>query len=311
MLRHIYLANPRGFCAGVVRAIATVRLAIEQYGTPVFVLHEIVHNKHVVGELEKLGVVFVEKLVDIPRGAVCIFSAHGVSALIEEQAELLGLRTIDATCPLVSSVHRMVERYHADGCTVLIIGHHHHPEVEGVAGRLGGMIDGQVFVIATEEEAEQVQVYDPKKVAVVTQTTLSHSDIAGIRQKLEQRFPQIKGLHSNVCYATQNRQNAVKELARETDILFVVGSKTSSNSNRLREVGMRAGMTAYLIDDESDICPEWIAGYSSVGVTAGASAPERLVRRVVEWLQKQGESEIHELPGKEEQVFFKSAELKP
>ncbi len=305
MLNQIILANPRGFCAGVVRAIATVRLALEQYGAPIFVLHEIVHNKHVVGELEELGVVFVEELADIPQGAVCIFSAHGVSAAVQQQAQGLGFRIIDATCPLVGSVHRMVERYHADGCTVLIIGHHRHPEVEGVAGRAGG----QVFVIATEEEAEVVQVSDPERVASVTQTTLSHSDIAGIRQKLGQRFPNIKGLQSNVCYATQNRQNAVKELAQKVDVLFVVGSKTSSNSNRLREVGVRAGMTGYLIDDESDICPEWLQGHTSVGVTAGASAPERLVRRVVQWLQGQGAIVVKELPGKEEQVFFKPAVL--
>ncbi|MCX5870264.1 MAG: 4-hydroxy-3-methylbut-2-enyl diphosphate reductase [Deltaproteobacteria bacterium] len=305
MLKEIILANPRGFCAGVVRAIATVRLALEQYGPPIYVLHEIVHNKHVVQELEKLGVVFMVELADIPRGAVCIFSAHGVSVAVQEQAQILGLRTIDATCPLVSSVHRMVEKYHADGCEVLIIGHHRHPEVEGAAGR----VVGRVHVIATEEEAEKVQVVDPERVAYVTQTTLSQSDIAGIRAKLEQRFPAIRGPRSNVCYATQNRQNVVKELAQKTDILLVVGSKTSSNSNRLREVGVRAGMTGYLIDDETDIHPEWLEGHASVGVTAGASAPERLVRGVVQWLQQHGATVVTELPGKEEQVTFQPAVL--
>ena len=307
MITEIFLANPRGFCAGVVRAIATVRLALEQCGAPIYVLHEIVHNKHVVRELEQLGVVFVEELADIPRGAVCIFSAHGVSALIQQQAEKMGLRIIDATCPLVSSVHRMVEKYHGEGCDVMIIGHHRHPEVEGVAGR----VTGRVHVIASEEEAENVQVIDPEQVCYVTQTTLSQSDIAGIRQTLEKRFPNIRGPRSNVCYATQNRQNAVKELAQKTGILLVVGSKTSSNSNRLREVGVRAGMSGYLIDDESDIRPEWLEGHASVGVTAGASAPERLVRGVVRWLQKHRAAVLTEMPGKEEQVAFRPAALDP
>lgn len=304
-LKKIILANPRGFCAGVVRAIATVRLALEQYGPPIYVLHEIVHNKHVVQELEALGVVFMEELADIPRGAVCIFSAHGVAVAVEQQAQELGLRTIDATCPLVSSVHRMVERYHAEGCDVLIIGHHRHPEVEGVAGR----VMGRVHVIASEQEAETVQVVDAGKVAYVTQTTLSQKDITGIIQTLEQRFPVIRGPRSNVCYATQNRQNVVKELAGKTDVLLVVGSKSSSNSNRLREVGVRAGMTGYLIDDATDIRPEWLQGQGSVGVTAGASAPERLVRGVVHWLQEYGATVVCELPGKEEQVTFQPAVL--
>lgn len=307
LLKEIILANPRGFCAGVVRAIATVRLALEQYGAPIYVLHEIVHNKHVVQELEELGVVFMEELADIPPGAVCIFSAHGVSVAVEQRARELGLRTIDATCPLVSSVHRMVEKYHADGCDVLIIGHHQHPEVEGAAGR----VVGRVHVIASEKEAATVQVVDPGRVAYVTQTTLSQNDISGIIQKLEQRFPAIRGPRSNVCYATQNRQNVVKELAQKADILLVVGSKSSSNSNRLREVGVRAGMTGYLIDDATDIRSEWLEGHATVGVTAGASAPERLVRGVVRWLQEHGPgvTVVFEMPGKEEQVSFKPAVL--
>jgi len=307
MLSEIILANPRGFCAGVVRAIATVRLALEQWKPPIYVLHEIVHNKHVVHELEQQGVIFVEELADIPRGAVCIFSAHGVSTSIQQQAKKMGLRIIDATCPLVSSVHRMVEKYHGEGCEVMIIGHHRHPEVEGVAGR----VTGGVHVIATEEEAENVQVDDPSQVCYVTQTTLSQSDIAGIRERLEQRFPAIRGPRSNVCYATQNRQNAVKELAKRADVLLVVGSKTSSNSNRLREVGVRAGMSGYLIDDETDIRPEWLQGHAAVGVTAGASAPERLVRGVIHWLQNYGATVVTELPGKEELVAFKPALLEP
>lgn len=305
VLKEIVLANPRGFCAGVVRAIATVRLALEQYGPPIYVLHEIVHNKHVVQELEELGVIFMEELADIPRGAVCVFSAHGVSVAVEQQAQELGLRTIDATCPLVNSVHRMVEKYHADGCDVLIIGHHRHPEVEGAAGR----VVGRVQVIASEEEAERVRVVDPGRVAYVTQTTLSQNDITGIIQKLEQRFPAIRGPRSNVCYATWNRQNVVRELAQKTGILLVVGSRSSSNSNRLREVGVRAGMTGYLIDDATDIRSEWLEGHASVGVTAGASAPERLVRGVVNWLQEYGATVITELPGKEERVAFQPAVL--
>lgn len=305
MLDEVILANPRGFCAGVVRAIATVRLALEQYGAPIYVLHEIVHNKHVVRELEELGVIFVVELADVPQGAICIFSAHGVSIAVEKRARELGLRTIDATCPLVSSVHRMVEKYHGQGCEVLIIGHHRHPEVEGTAGRVAGGVQ----VVATQEEADQVLVADPDRVAYVTQTTLSQSDIANIRERLEQRFPAIMGPRSNICYATQNRQNAVKELAQKADVLLVVGSRTSSNSTRLREVGARAGMTGYLIDDERDIQAQWLEGHTCIGVTAGASAPERLVLRVVEWLRTHGATVVTELPGKEERVSFRPAAL--
>lgn len=303
--KKLILANPRGFCAGVERAIATVKLAVKEYGTPIYVLHEIVHNKHVVRELEQLGVVFVNDLVDVPRNAICIFSAHGVSVATEMRAQALGLRTIDGTCPLVSSVHNMVEKYHSQGADVLIIGHHKHPEVEGTAGRAGG----HVYVVASEEEAERVQVRDPAHVAFVTQTTLSQDDIAGIRNILQRRFPKIEGPRSNVCYATLNRQRAMQELGADCDILLVVGSKNSSNSNRLREVGKQAGMNGYLIDDENDIDMSWFTTASTICITAGASAPERLVQGVIRFLKKQGIIAFEEMAGKEERVSFEPATL--
>jgi 4-hydroxy-3-methylbut-2-enyl diphosphate reductase len=303
--KKIILANPRGFCAGVERAISTVKLAVKQYGAPIFVLHEIVHNKHVVQELERMGVIFVNDLVEIPRNAICIFSAHGVSVATEMRARTLGLRTIDGTCPLVGSVHNMVETYHAGGYDILIIGHHNHPEVEGTAGRVGG----NVHIVATEEEARMVQVEDPGRVAYVTQTTLSQDDIKGIRDILMERFPGIKGSESNICYATLNRQRAMRELGGRCETLFVVGSKNSSNSNRLREVGERAGMKGYLIDDEHDIEKEWLHGVTTLCITAGASAPERLVQGVIAFLQKQGFDQFEEIDGKEELVSFKPAIL--
>ncbi len=303
--KKIILANPRGFCAGVDRAISTVKLAVKEYGSPIFVLHEIVHNKHVVGELERMGVTFVNDLVDVPRNAICIFSAHGVSVETEIRAKTLGLRTIDGTCPLVWSVHNMVEKYYADGYDVLIIGHHNHPEVEGTAGR----VMGNVHVVASEEEAREVAVHDPNRVAFVTQTTLSQNDIAGIRDILLDRFPNIKGQKSNICYATLNRQEAMREIGERCDVLLVVGSKNSSNSNRLREVGERAGMRGYLIDDESDIEMKWLIGASSICITAGASAPERLVQGVVKFLRTQGFNGFEEMNGKEERVSFKPAVL--
>ncbi len=303
--KKLILANPRGFCAGVERAIATVKLAVKEYGAPIFVLHEIVHNKHVVKELEQMGVVFVDDLVEVPRRAICIFSAHGVSVATEMRARTLGLRMIDGTCPLVSSVHNMVEKYHAEGADVIIIGHHNHPEVEGTAGRAGG----NVHVIATEEEALGLVVRDVANVAYVTQTTLSQDDIAGIRNVLVQRFPQIKGLQSNICYATLNRQKAMQELGGECDVLLVVGSKNSSNSNRLCEVGNKAGMEGHLIDDEHDIDLQWLKSGSRICITAGASAPERLVQGVITFLQKQGFDACEERSGKDERICFKPAIL--
>lgn len=301
----VLLASPRGFCAGVVRAIETVKLNIEKHGTPLYVLHEIVHNKHVIEELEKRGAIFVENLSDIPHGKICIFSAHGVSTAVEREADRLGLRTINATCPLVSSVHNVVERYHKQDFDILIIGHHNHPEVEGTAGR----VDSNVHIIESEQEAENIQVRDSNKVVYVTQTTLSQDDISGIKEVFFRRFPNIKGQSSNICFATQNRQNAVNILAKKCDIIFVVGSKNSSNSNRLREVANRSNCDAYLIDDFRDIDKNWLTEKKVVGITAGASAPERLVQGVLEWLSTSYDITIESMSGKTERVSFKPAEL--
>lgn len=303
----IILASPRGFCAGVVRAIETVKLTIDTVNKPVYVLHEIVHNKHVISELEERGAHFVVELSQVPRGDICIFSAHGVSVEVEKQANTLGLKTVDATCPLVTSIHSMVERYHGQGYDVIIIGHHGHPEVEGTAGR----VSDHVHVVATIEEAETIMVSNPKKVAYVTQTTLSRKDIEGILAALEKRFIGIKGpVKSNICYATQNRQNAVKYLAEKTDVIFVVGSKNSSNSNRLREVAEQSGGRSYLIDDWRDIQSEWLQDVKTVGLTAGASAPERLVNGVLQWLNNNMTvTKISEMEGVEETVSFKPATI--
>src|SRR5210317_707936 len=303
----VLLASPRGFCAGVVRAIETVNLTIKSQGAPVYVLHEIVHNKHVISELEGQGARFVKHLSEIPSGEICIFSAHGVSVETEEQARQLGLRTIDATCPLVTSIHQMVEKYHDQGFDVIIIGHHGHPEVVGTAGR----VTGRVHIVASKAEAEHLQVATPEKTAYVTQTTLSQDDVAGIKSILEHRFPGIKGpVKSNICYATQNRQNAVTYLAKECDLILVVGSKNSSNSNRLRDVAKKSGGISHLIDDRDDIDPSWLEGAAKVGITAGASAPERLVEGVLDWLDEHAEVvEVTEMKGKEERISFKPAVL--
>ncbi len=301
----VYLASPRGFCAGVERAIETVKLCLRRYGKPVYVLHEIVHNKHVISELEASGAVFVENLCDVPQGGVCIFSAHGVSRGIEQKAVELGLRTVDATCPLVTSVHGMVEKYHAMGYDVIIIGHHRHPEVEGTAGRVAD----RVHIVANEEEAETVEVSDVRKVAYVTQTTLNSNDIVGIVKILNSRFTKIKGPRSNICFATQNRQDAVKILAENCDLLFVVGSKNSSNSNRLREVATLCGVEAHLVDDYQDIDPAWLLGKKRIGITAGASAPERLVDGVILWLRSYGTVRVVEMEGIREKIHFKPAAL--
>ena len=301
----LYLASPRGFCAGVERAIETVKLSLRRYGKPVYVLHEIVHNKHVILELEDAGAVFVESLHDIPPGEVCIFSAHGVSHAIEKQAVELGLRTVDATCPLVSSVHRMVEKYHFWGHDVIIIGHHKHPEVEGTAGR----VHDKVHIVANEKEAIGITVADIEKVAYVTQTTLCKNDLVGILEILSKKFRNLKGPKSNICFATQNRQDAVKQLAEHTDLIFVVGSKNSSNSNRLKEVGLQCGVETHLIDDYRDLDPTWLTDNIRIGITAGASAPERLVEGVVGWMKENGATKVFELEGIEESVHFKPAVL--
>ena len=297
----IILANPRGFCAGVNRAIAIVHQALERYQAPVYVLHEIVHNTHVIEELRRLGAVFVEELEEIPRGAVTIFSAHGVSRAVEERATELGLRTIDATCPLVSKVHRRMMRLHAKGYDVLVIGHKGHPEVEGTCGQA----TGPVHVLSKPEEIAALQVSDPAKVGYVTQTTLSVDDTTELLKALRLRYPQIsEPERTDICYATTNRQAAVRQLAEAVDLVLIVGSKNSSNSNRLREVAQLRQTPAYLIDDAGEIDLQWFAGVHKVGISAGASAPEHLVVEVVRWLQQHGAGEVEEMVGEDEHISF-------
>lgn len=297
----IILANPRGFCAGVNRAIAIVHQALERYQPPVYVLHEIVHNTHVIEELRRLGAVFVEELEEIPRGAVTIFSAHGVSRAVEARAAELGLRTIDATCPLVSKVHRRMMRLHAMGYDVLVIGHKGHPEVEGTCGQA----TGPVHVLSKPEEIATLQVTDPAKVGYVTQTTLSVDDTTELLKALRLRYPLIsEPERTDICYATTNRQAAVRQLAEAVDLVLIVGSKNSSNSNRLREVAQLRHTPAYLIDDAGEIDLRWFAGVQKVGISAGASAPEHLVVEVVEWLQQHGAGEVEEMVGEDEHISF-------
>lgn len=301
MSMEILLANPRGFCAGVNRAIAIVHQALERYRPPVYVLHEIVHNTHVIEELRQRGAVFVEELEEIPEGAVTIFSAHGVSRAVEERAKELGLRTIDATCPLVSKVHRRMTRLHAQGYDVLVIGHKGHPEVEGTCGQA----EGPVHVLSQPAEIDALQIADPARVGYVTQTTLSVDDTAELLKALRDRFPQIsEPERTDICYATTNRQAAVRQLADAVDLVLIVGSKNSSNSNRLREVAELRHTPAYLIDDASEIDPRWLAGAKRVGISAGASAPEHLVVEVVAWLQGQGAGTATEMAGEKEHINF-------
>ncbi len=299
---HVVLAKPRGFCAGVERAIEIVERALTIYGPPVYVRHEIVHNKHVVEALRAKGAVFVEELDEIPAGAVTVFSAHGVSNAVEEEAERRDLPVIDATCPLVTKVHKEGRNHARKGREVILIGHAGHPEVEGTQGR----IPGGVHLVSSAEDVPQVQVRDPDNVAYVTQTTLSVDDTREIIDALRVRFPSIKGPDVNdICYATQNRQQAVRDLAVQVDVLLVVGARNSSNSNRLREIGAEIGVPSHLIDDASCLEPAWLDGVSRVGVTAGASAPEQLVQELIERLGDFGEITVEELRGAEEHMQFK------
>lgn len=297
----VILAKPRGFCAGVKRAITIVRQALATHGAPVYVLHEIVHNTHVIKELSDKGVVFVEKLEEIPSGSVVIFSAHGVSLATEKRAGQLGLRTIDATCPLVSKVHLRVMRLNRIGYDVLVLGHKGHPEVVGTCGHA----TGAVHVVSSPEEVSRLQVADPRRVGYVTQTTLSLDDARDLLFAIRKRFPDISAPErTDICYATTNRQNAVKELSSQIDLLLVVGSKNSSNSNRLREVASQRGVTARLIDQAEEIDSAWLQGVERIGVTAGASAPEVLVAQVIEWLQAHGAGAVQEMDGEDENVVF-------
>jgi 4-hydroxy-3-methylbut-2-enyl diphosphate reductase len=301
----ILLANPRGFCAGVDRAIDIVERAIELFGAPIYVRHEVVHNRHVVDRLRGLGAVFVEELADVPEGATVIFSAHGVSSAVEREAGERGLTVFDATCPLVTKVHMEVQRYAREGRDVLLIGHSGHPEVEGTMGRFDTSQGGRILLVEDLEVARRLEVRDPANLAFVTQTTLSVDDTAEIVAALRERFPELKTpRREDICYATQNRQDAVKDLAAQCDVLIVVGSASSSNSNRLVELGQRLGKAAYLVDDADGLRREWFDGCEAVGVTAGASAPEQLVQGVVARLRAWGGESAAEVSGREEHVVF-------
>jgi 4-hydroxy-3-methylbut-2-enyl diphosphate reductase len=301
----IILANPRGFCAGVDRAIEIVERALQSFGTPIYVRHEVVHNRHVVDELRGIGAVFVEELHEVPDGATVVFSAHGVSTAVEREATRRGLQVFDATCPLVTKVHMEVVRYAREAREVILIGHAGHPEIEGTLGRFDTSFGGRIVLVESIEEAEALQVRDPERLAFVTQTTLSVDDTAAIVEVLRRRFPAMEApRREDICYATQNRQDAVKKLLEKCDLLLVVGSRTSSNSNRLRELADRAGIPGYLVDDAADLQREWFTDKRAVGVTAGASAPEVLVQQVIERLRSWGGQVPAELAGREEHVVF-------
>jgi 4-hydroxy-3-methylbut-2-en-1-yl diphosphate reductase len=297
----VLLANPRGFCAGVERAIEIVERALEQRGAPIYVRHEIVHNKYVVEDLRKKGAVFVEELDEVPRGSTVIFSAHGVSKAIRRDAEARGLKVFDATCPLVTKVHVEVAKMLREGYDVVMIGHRGHPESEGTMGQsASGM-----HLVETVEDVARLKVARPDRLAYVTQTTLSVDDAAQIVAALRERFPGIRGpKRDDICYATQNRQDAVKFMAPRCDVVIVVGSPNSSNSNRLREVAENMGVEAYMVDNAADLRPEWIAGKPRVGVTAGASAPEVLVNELIARLQEMGAKSVRPLEGIAENVVF-------
>jgi len=309
----ILLANPRGFCAGVDRAIDIVERAIELFGAPIYVRHEVVHNKFVVDRLRSLGAVFVEELDEVPAGATVIFSAHGVSKAVQAEAGRRGLRVFDATCPLVTKVHMEVSRYGREGRDVILIGHEGHPEVEGTMGQFDTSNGGRISLVEDVEDVEQLEVRDPSRVGVVTQTTLSVDDTAEVLAALQRRFPTLATPRKeDICYATQNRQDAVKKLVEACDVVVVVGSRSSSNSNRLREIAEKIGKPGYLVDGPEDLKPEWFEGKQAVGVTAGASAPELLVQRVVARLREWGGQGAEEVVGREENVVFAlPRELRP
>ena len=297
----IYLANPRGFCAGVDRAIEIVELSLKAYGAPIYVRHEIVHSRHVVNSLRQKGAVFVEELSEVPDGAIVIFSAHGVAKEVWEESHRRGLKVIDATCPLVIKVHNEVNRDHTQGYELILIGHAGHPEVIGTLGQ----IPDKFHLVSSVSDVEKLQVENTNHLSYVTQTTLSVDECRDIVAALNLRFPGIKGPHQeDICYATQNRQNAVKELAKLVDVILVIGSTNSSNSNRLRELAGYCGIPSYLIDSSDDIKPEWVRQARAVGITAGASAPEVLVTEVVAYLKRFGSSEVEELTVVEEDVEF-------
>jgi 4-hydroxy-3-methylbut-2-en-1-yl diphosphate reductase len=297
----ILLANPRGFCAGVDRAIIIVEQALEKFGAPIYVRHEVVHNKFVVEDLKTKGAVFVEELDQVPPGSTVIFSAHGVSQAVRREAEARALTVFDATCPLVTKVHTEVAKKRTQGREIVMIGHHGHPEVEGTMGQS----ETGMYLVEGPEDVAKLEVGDPDHLAFVTQTTLSMDDARRTIEALKARFPTIAGpRRDDICYATQNRQDAVKALARECDVVLVVGSPNSSNSNRLREVAENEGVAAYMVDNASELQPQWVSGKNVVGVTAGASAPEVLVREVIDQLKALGATEVRELEGVAERVTF-------
>ncbi|MGD8345985.1 MAG: 4-hydroxy-3-methylbut-2-enyl diphosphate reductase [Lysobacterales bacterium] len=303
----ILLANPRGFCAGVDRAIEIVERALELFGAPIYVRHEVVHNRFVVDRLTAAGAVFVDELDQVPDGATVIFSAHGVSRAVRSAGNTRGLKVFDATCPLVTKVHMEVARHCKAGRDVVLIGHAGHPEVEGTLGQWLKTEDhgNSIFLVEDPEDVNRLEVNQPENIAFVTQTTLSVDDTSAVIEALKKRFPAIAGpKHDDICYATQNRQDAVRELAGEVDLVLVVGSVNSSNSNRLRELAEKVGTTAYLVDGAQDVREEWLRGVSSVGVTAGASAPESLVQGVIERLKQSGGETVAERSGRAENVEF-------
>ncbi|MAX85546.1 MULTISPECIES: 4-hydroxy-3-methylbut-2-enyl diphosphate reductase [Thalassolituus] len=301
----IKLANPRGFCAGVDRAIDIVNRALELFEPPIYVRHEVVHNKFVVNDLRDRGAIFVDELDEVPDDNIVIFSAHGVSQAVRKNAADRGLKVFDATCPLVTKVHLEVTRYSALGRECILIGHKGHPEVEGTMGQYDFSKGGNIYLVEDEEDVDALEVKDPSALSYVTQTTLSMDDTARVIDALRAKFPEITGPRKDdICYATQNRQDAVKILASDCDLMLVVGSPNSSNSNRLRELGERMGAKAFLIDDASEIQAEWLQGVKAVGITAGASAPDVLVKEVVAKLVSLGGEEPEELQGREENVVF-------
>jgi 4-hydroxy-3-methylbut-2-en-1-yl diphosphate reductase len=301
----VLLANPRGFCAGVDRAIEIVERAIALFGAPIYVRHEVVHNRFVVDRLRGMGAVFVEELADVPADATVIFSAHGVSKAVQAEARQRGLRVFDATCPLVTKVHMEVARYAREGREVILIGHEGHPEVEGTMGQFDAAGGGRISLVEDVADVERLEVRDPARIGVVTQTTLSVDDTAEVLAALSRRFPTlVTPRREDICYATQNRQDAVKTLVEACEVVVVVGSRSSSNSNRLREIAEKAGKPGYLVDGPEDLRPEWFAAVGTVGVTAGASAPELLVQRVVARLREWGGVAAEEVVGREENVVF-------
>ena len=299
----IVLANPRGFCAGVDRAIAIVNRALECFNPPIYVRHEVVHNKFVVDDLRQRGAVFVDELDQVPDDSIVIFSAHGVSKSVQQEADRRGLKVFDATCPLVTKVHIEVTKYAREGTEAILIGHEGHPEVEGTMGQYDKSGGGKIYLVEDEQDVEALMVRHPEKVAFVTQTTLSIDDTAKVIDALRTKFPKIQGPRKDdICYATQNRQDAVRDLAEKCDVVLVVGSPNSSNSNRLRELAERMGKSAYLVDNTEKKEKDWFKPDSKIGVTAGASAPEILIKQVIQRLQDWGATPPQELQGREENI---------